>query len=274
MSIDLDKIEKVAPELINLVKSSSLNLDKQNLTGHTAKVALVLDISASMSHLYSTGKVHELVKRAMPLALQFDDDGQIDVFAFGVRSHDVGEYGLSNYTECVPDILNRHSLEGGTDYSAPLDMLEQFYEGTEHPVYVMFVTDGETTNKSRVTEKVIALSKKPIFFQFIGLGVNIFPEEEVAPVEPPVEQKKGLFSRLFGGSSASASTARPDHSRRLGSGFDYLASLDEMDGRFVDNANFFAMKEPTTLEDDNLYELMLNEYPQWLKEARDKGIIT
>lgn len=277
MSINLDKIEKVAPELVNLVKSSTLNLDKQNLTGHVAKVALVLDISMSMSHMYRNGMVHELVKRAIPLALGFDDDGQIDVFAFGVKSHEVGEYGLENYTQCVPDIQRKHPLEGGTDYSMPLDMLEAFYEDTEHPVYVMFVTDGETSNKSRVTEKIIELSKKPYFIQFIGLGETIFPESgsDGASDAQPVAQKKGLLSRLFGSSSSTSTPApaRTRTTRRMGSGFEFLSTLDEMDGRFIDNANFFAMKEPTTLPDDKLYELMLNEYPQWLKEARAKGII-
>ena len=43
---------------------------------------------------FDSGKVDELVKRALPLGLQFDDDGQIDVFAFGSKAFDAGEYGL------------------------------------------------------------------------------------------------------------------------------------------------------------------------------------
>ena len=46
-----------------------------------------------------------------------------------------------------------------------------------------------------------------------------------------------------------------------------------MDGREVDNVNFFAIKHPTSVSDERLYELLMNEYPQWLKAARAKGIL-
>ncbi len=269
MKIDLDKVERVAPELVGLVKSSQLNLDKHELNEHTARVALMLDISGSMGHLFTTGKVNELIKRALPLALQFDDDGQIDVFCFNNDAYEVGEYGLNNYKECVRDIEREFGVNGGTSYNSALDLIQEHYAGSKLPVYVMFITDGDTDSKSKVEKSMISISKQPIFIQFIALGVDYFPDEDDDAEEAPAA-KPGFFSRLFG---ISEQPSRNPKNRSLSSGFSFLAGLDEMEGRKVDNANFFALKHPTSVSDDRLYSLLLNEYPQWLKDARAARIL-
>lgn len=267
MAISLDKIEREAPELLSLVKTSKINLDKHQLTDHTARVALVLDISGSMEELYRSGKVDELVKRALPLGLQFDDDGQIDVFAFGSKAFDAGEYGLSNYKSCVKTIVKDYGLNHATYYEKALSMIEKKYKGTKLPVYVMFVTDGDTDEKAKVERVIRSLSKQPIFIQFIGLGTSIEPDQKGGQASSG--KKPGFLSRLFGAGSSSSSSG----SRSFGGGFDFLSSLDDMDGREVDNVNFFAIKHPTSVSDERLYELLMNEYPQWLKAARAKGIL-
>jgi hypothetical protein len=273
MKIDLDKVERLAPELVGLVKSSQLNLDKHELNEHTARVALMLDISGSMGHLFITGKVNELIKRALPLALQFDDDGQIDVFCFNNDAFEVGEYGLSNYKECVRDIEREFGVNGGTSYNSALDLIQEHYAGSKLPVYVMFVTDGDTDSKSKVEKSMISISRQPIFIQFIALGVDYFPNDDEVVEEAPAA-KPGFFSRLFGiGQDNGQQSSRKPNNRSLSSGFSFLASLDEMKGRKVDNANFFALKHPTSVSDDRLYSLLLNEYPQWLKDARAARIL-
>lgn len=57
------------------------------------------------------------------------------------------------------------------------------------------------------------------------------------------------------------------------SNFEVLENLDTMEGRFIDNANFFHIKDIETISDDNLYEQLLNEFPDWLKEATAKNIL-
>ena len=58
-----------------------------------------------------------------------------------------------------------------------------------------------------------------------------------------------------------------------GSNYSILEKLDNMDGRVVDNANFFAIDDFDRVPDDELYGRLLNEFPTWLKEARAKKII-
>ncbi|MBD8615131.1 MULTISPECIES: VWA domain-containing protein [Pseudomonas] len=273
MRISLSKVEQEAPELVSAYKQTKISLAKhEHLRDHIARVALVLDISASMSGLYNSGLVDRLVAKAMPVGLQFDDDGEIDVFAFGVDSYEIASYGMADYKGCVSSILERHNLEGGTRYARALELLEAKYANSTDPVYVIFVTDGDTEQADKVSYLIRKMSKLPIFIQFVGLGEQIPPEgfDIDGNAEPAPAKKAGFFARLLGasGSTASASSRRPSTS-----GFKYLCELDSMGGREVDNCNFFALKDPASVSDERFYELLMNEYPSWVKEAKSKGIL-
>jgi hypothetical protein len=284
-AISLEKVEREAPELVELYKKTSLSLDKIQMRDHVARVCLVLDISASMSDLYDSGKIDELVKKVMALGLQFDDDGQVDCLAFGVNCYDVGSFGMTrgsdaqDYRNCVKTIRARHKLEGGTEYLKALNMLSQKYADSDQPVYVMFVTDGETQDASAVERKIKSMSNEPIFLSFIGLGADYLPElnaiasDQQVSAAPPA--KKGFFARLFGLDDQPASRPAPaarSH-RAASSGFGFLMGLDEMTGRTVDNAGFFAVKDPAKVDDDLLYSMLMNEYPSWIPEAKKAGIL-
>ncbi|THF78760.1 vWA domain-containing protein [Cohnella fermenti] len=52
-----------------------------------------------------------------------------------------------------------------------------------------------------------------------------------------------------------------------------LQQLDEMRGRTIDNASFFALDDISAISDEELYERLLNEFPSWIKEARRHGIL-
>ena len=46
-----------------------------------------------------------------------------------------------------------------------------------------------------------------------------------------------------------------------------------MEGRFIDDANFFHLEDMSKLSDEMQYDQLLNEFPQWLQEAKTKGIL-
>ncbi|WP_322769159.1 VWA domain-containing protein, partial [Frankia sp. Cr1] len=62
--------------------------------------------------------------------------------------------------------------------------------------------------------------------------------------------------------------------RMLESNFSFLEELDEMTGRFLDNANFFSLADPTAIGEDQLFDLLMYEYPGWLTQARVRGLVT
>ncbi len=53
-----------------------------------------------------------------------------------------------------------------------------------------------------------------------------------------------------------------------GSDYGVLERLDTMSGRYVDNANFFALDDFRAVTSGELYGRLLNEFPEWLKEIR------
>jgi stress response protein SCP2 len=253
--VDLEKrIAKEAPQLVSLVKSAGVSLAKAGLATHRAQVCLVLDISASMSKLYRSGQVQAFSERILALGCKFDDDGQVDVFLFGRSVHQPPPMDLSNWANYVGQIIERHPLEGDTRYGAAMEAVRKHYFADAGggarsapvkaalPVYVMFVTDGGTSDKPLTERQLRWASHEPIFWQFMGIG-------------------KGRKSK----SKKLSAFAQSD--------FPFLENLDELDGRLIDNANYFSVATPDEHADGALFDLLMSEYPGWVKLARGQGML-
>ena len=158
--ISLEKrIEREAPRLVSLVKQAAVSLEKAGLADHRAKVCLCLDISGSMRALYKSGAVQAFADRILALACRFDDDGEIDVFLFGEEVHQPAPMNLANSQNYIRDLIQRYPLESDTKYGAAMEAIRCHYfpdaRGQQRqtpfraqlPVYVMFLTDGSTSDK-------------------------------------------------------------------------------------------------------------------------------
>jgi hypothetical protein len=267
----LDRLERQlagqpAP-LVSLVKSAGVSLAKRGLASHRARVALCLDISGSMSVLFGSGAVQQLIERVLALAIQLDDDGQADVFTFGTDAHEEAPVELASCTGYTQALLSARPLEMGTDYAKAMRAVRAHYfpDGAggardtprpdRLPVYVIFVTDGATSNRSAAVAQVRWSSYEPIFWQFIAIGTS--SRNVLANGAPPRKKRRrhGLMARL------------------VESGFAFLEELDDLDGRLIDNANFFSVADPSHIPDEQLYELLMTEYPGWLQLARGQGLL-
>ena len=277
--VDMEKrVAQQAPALLDLTKKASISLEKRGLGEHTAKVALCLDISGSMNRLYRNGSIQQLVERILALGLRFDDNGEVDVFLFGKDGHEAGPLGLDNHAAYVQDMLSAHGLEPATYYAKAMALVREHYFASsarrreplrnDIPVYVMFVTDGQTFDEDGAREQVISSSYEPLFWQFMAIGQSSRSVTPGAPVQAPPAKQGGFMNKLR------AAAAAP--SGRAGGGggeFRFLEELDDMDGRYLDNADFFAVANPADIPDDQLFELLMTEYPGWLTQARAKGLL-
>jgi len=208
-----------------------------------------------MGTLYKKGLVQRFAERILALGCRFDDDGEIDVFLFGRNVHQGEAMGLDNFSGYVRDMIERHPLEGDTRYGAAMEAVRRHYfpdaRGGERknpcqaalPVYVMFVTDGGTSDKPLTERQLRWSSREPIFWQFMGIGKG----------------KKSKSKRLINFAD---------------SDFPFLEKLDELDGRLIDNAGFFSVASPDEHADPALYDLLMDEYPGWVKSARQQGLIS
>lgn len=55
--------------------------------------------------------------------------------------------------------------------------------------------------------------------------------------------------------------------------FTFLEELDDMNSRVVDNADFVKIEDISSISDDELYKLLMQEFSEWWTEAEKKGII-
>jgi hypothetical protein len=157
-------------------------------------------------------------------------------------------------------MTRRRRLEGGTSYGAAMRLIRERYFGAAdprsqpyadtQPVYVMFVTDGAPMDRKEAEEQLRFSSFEPVFWQFMAIG------KSNKAVDAGEKKKRGLLARL------------------ADSQFTFLEQLDDLSGRHVDNADFFGVTDPANLSDDQLYDLLMTEYPGWLEAARRGGLLT
>ena len=56
--------------------------------------------------------------------------------------------------------------------------------------------------------------------------------------------------------------------------FPFLRKLDELPDRPIDNAGFMHVNDLEAIGDAELYDRLLNGFPRWLADARQRGILT
>ena len=231
-------LEKVmldkAPKLVNLAKKATISLEKRQLQQLTAKVALVLDASGSMNRQYKQGRVQEVVNRLLPLAVSFDDDQALDCWAFARDPQYLGEIGLSNYDGFID---NAH---GG---------------------WRKWVLGPRVNNEAEVMKAVTDFYQKdgldvPVYVLFISDG-GVSDNRGITKVMTEAA-KLPIFWQFVG---------------LGGRGYGILKKLDDMTGRVIDNCSFFELDDLDDISEEALYENMLEEFPSWLKEAREIGLI-
>lgn len=168
-TIDLTKKQ----ETLNLRKKTLvISLEKKNINGVKARVVSVMDRSGSMQGLFKDGTVQDTMERIFPLALKFDDDGELDSYIFETGFTPLEPVTLNNYYNYQETVMDSHEW-GLTNYAPVMkDIVERYSKYTDMPTYVLFFTDGDNGNndKRETTELMKEISGFPIFWQFVGLG--------------------------------------------------------------------------------------------------------
>ena len=233
--ISLEKAEKTGnASIIDLTKKSLIQLEKKNLLDVQARVALVLDASGSMNHQYHNGDVQKVVDRLMPLAINFHNDGRFECWAFAQYTTQLDDVTLSNVNQFIETTKRGwRNWQVGARINEEIPAIEAVIN------YYQQFNDGV-----------------PVYVLFIsdggvGSGRQMQKVLTQAAMLPIFWQFVGIGGRNYG----------------------VLEKLDDMTGRIVDNCNFFALDRITSISDERLYELLLEEFPSWLNEAKVKGVI-
>lgn len=185
--------------------------------------------------------------------MQFDDNGEMELYLFqnncvkhpknvteqsvdGIVNREIkGKYswGGTQYAPAIKSILADYVPAAANEkkgfFSSVFGSKANVTGNTKDPVYVIFVTDGDNSDKPATEAAIKEASKYGVFFQFVGIGN--------APMT-------------------------------------FLDRLDTMEGRVVDNANFFQVNDLDKIEDKELYTRLMGELPSWITLATQKGILS
>ena len=99
--IDMSKSsENLNKVLINMSKTGKIDMTK-----HVARVALAMDYSGSMYNLYDNGSVQNVITRLLPIALKFDDNGELEVWLFSDSQKRLEPITIKNYKNYAKKFL-------------------------------------------------------------------------------------------------------------------------------------------------------------------------
>ncbi|MCU1407674.1 MAG: tellurium resistance protein [Glaciihabitans sp.] len=279
MPISLTKIEQTAPGLLSLAKKSRSAIDAKGLNGQTAKLALVLDYSLSMTKQYKDGSVQDLAERVLAFGTQLDDDGAVDLFIFDREAVYLGEVNINNFRGVI-DKYTAGRRKGSTNYAAAFTAVAEHY-------------DLEAPLNRRPDPNWVAPAAEPSSGGLRALlrktpapppPVEEHPLAPLAPLETPAAQPVlAVFltdgvpdSRTQAVTVITALSFVPIFWQFISIGKEeipFLVKLDDLKGRHIDNADYKAVRDITDLTEDTLLGILLDEYPAWVIEQKRRGQI-
>ncbi|MFE9771125.1 VWA domain-containing protein [Streptomyces sp. NPDC005931] len=230
----------------------AVSLRKHGAAGVTARVVLVLDASGSMAMLYSKGVVSDVVERMAAVAAQLDDDGEMQAWTFASNPARLPDLRLGE----LPEWLRLHVRVGemglfrrrGRKKGLAADQVDMRDVGIQNEEQKVIAEV-----RGFVRENPAAAPTLVLFFSDGGVYRNAEIERELreAVEEPVFWQFVGLGRANYG----------------------VLERFDTLPGRRVDNVGFFAVDDISTVPDQELYDRILSEFPQWITAAGRAGII-
>lgn len=176
---------------VNLTKNGELNrkislrkeivldeVKKKNISSVRARVVFVLDHSGSMRNMYKNGTVQNLLERIFPIAMCFDDNAEMEFYWFDSHFKElepVNYYTIDGYVQKV--ILSQKDRFGSTYYSPIMEKIVKRYGESEPmniPTFVIFITDGNNSDKASAKNALTKASYYNIFWKFVGIGNEKF----------------------------------------------------------------------------------------------------
>ncbi|WP_329134600.1 VWA domain-containing protein [Streptomyces sp. NBC_01476] len=233
-AISLEKVADRAPGLVNLYKTAAVSLAKHRVSGRRAAVYLVLDRSGSMRPYYRDGSVQHLAEQTLALAANLDDDGVVPVVFFSTGIDGTAEISLDAYRNRINPLHESMGHMGRTNYHVAMQAVIDHYAASGATDPAFVVFQTDGSPTSKTAAEHVLCTAARLPIFWQFVG---FGDDE----------------------------------------FRFLHKLDDLPvphTRVVDNAGFFAAgTTPTAISDPDLYDQLLNEFPQWLTAARDAGVL-
>lgn len=248
---------------ISLKKNKNLGEGKIVL-----RVACALDISGSMNSLYRSGVVSDFVGKLLPFGMLFDDNQQIDMWAFNTGSQEITPATAAVYDDYVGNCMSRIRIGGGTNYAPVMEEIYEEYFGS---------TAKYTTVQQTVQKEV---PKKGFFNRLLGKTetVDTTVNKTVSTTVPPSDVTPGVVFFQTDGENGDPSSVRrlleankgkPIYWFMVGVGSERFSFLKELANTY-DNVGFIGIDD-LSLTDSQLYDKLLSEeFGEWVVKVGAK----
>lgn len=262
-------------EKISLVKRQEnlkISLKKNRIAeGIVLRVANALDRSGSMNGLYRRGVVSEFVGKLLPFGMQFDDNAQIDMWAFNNDSVELPPATADVYDDYVGKCMRNVSIQGGTSYAPVIqDIYDEYFGGVP------------MKNVSREVTETKEVPVKGLLAKLTGKTETVTTTRTVVQQVPDTSANVDttpalVFFQTDGDNSDKAATravmeankGKPIYWFMVGVGNENFAFLKELADTY-DNVGFIGLKD-LDLSDSELYDKILNdEFGQWVERVGAK----
>lgn len=263
--------------MLNLNKAAQavLNLTKdQGIEGQEAEIEAVFDGSLSMEDLYrptsykrEPGKssMQRAIERVLPVGMVFSTSKSVRVWSFGTTAREIpyklDESNIDNYSD---KYLSANM--GGTNYAPVINAIADSYRRR-----------GNYTKEYRSITVDEALPSTSFWGQLFGAKKKMRTEKsfKIDVTSTPPAGPLLVFFYTDGDNDDQPQTIKALQDcaglpifwqfigiKENGSDFYHLKELDEMEGRYIDNANFFevTLDELNSISDDEIYRRILNEF--------------
>lgn len=200
--------------LVDLKKKAAISLEKKCFHKiPKMQVGVILDVSGSMQSDFDSqrgkSRMYNIFEKCMAVATQFDDDGNIDLFAFDSSSKElptINEKEIETFDEVIKK--NCWSMWGSTKYAGVMKLIyARYFEKSKwnlflvwffnfisfsfkavlgqnsikvalktslalkkEPVFILFFTDGANDDFSETLDILEKFQNQKVFIQFISIG--------------------------------------------------------------------------------------------------------
>lgn len=260
--------------VIDLKKKSGIVLEKLGLAGVQANIVFAIDRSGSMYHDIENGNVQEQADRFIGVGMNMSPTKSIDIYTFNDGYNYVGTASESNHSDFVKKSGIRAS--GGTSYAPVMHQIIAKYGTAITPQTVteevskevepgflgkLFGAKSKTVTET-VTKTVLPEDAKPVSIPTLVFFMTDGENGDRGETKHVITEaaKQGIFWQFIG-------IGEPY------GGFPFLEALDDLQGRFLDNADFTKVSDIAGISDEQLYEKVLKEFPGWLRQAKSKGLV-
>ena len=219
---------------ISLKKEAGISLKKNNLEGVRAAVYLVLDHSGSMHPYYKNHTVQDFTEKVLAIGNLLDDDGEVPIILFDTYAREPHVAHLDNSEGVVDAMLAKAGHMGTTNYAAAMQAVIKHYAASGAKEPALVIFQTDGSPDSRKEAERVMCEAANLPIFWKFVG---FGNDEFA----------------------------------------FLKKLDDLavpQKRVIDNADFFpAGNNPKNIVPSELYDNLLNEFPDWLKQAKAQGIV-